>query len=219
MIGRRAAIAGAGCAVAGAARAAALPVPPGHRLGFDVMRRGSKIGEHAVTFEVAGAAVGVWVTAEIALHLGPIRIFHYQHHSVELWREGTVGSIQSRTDDDGSTEVMTALHSQAGLAVEGTRVPRFMAPPGTVPGSHWNRAMLERPFLNTQDGRLMRVTVTPAGSEPVPVAGGMLAVNRFRLRGDIELETWYDLSDTWAGLRFTAKDGSEVSYRRTAPLG
>lgn len=217
MMSRRAALATGLCAPFGAT--AALPVPAGKRLGFDVIRHGSKIGEHWVGFETAGSSVFVSVTVDIALHLGPIRVFHYAHRSKELWRDGEIASIESRTDDDGSEEVMTALRGEAGLVVEAWKRPRYVAPPRSLPASHWNRAMLDGPSINTQNGRLLTVTVSPCGTGPVASAGGTLPVRCFRLSGDVDLETWYDLSSAWAGLRFSARDGSEVTYRRSWPAG
>jgi hypothetical protein len=74
--------------------------------------------------------------------------------------------------------------------------------------------MLEAPFINTQDGRLMTQRVTMTGTEPVATDGGSVQARRYVLRGDANLVTFYDSSPTWEGLRFAAKDGSEVSYRR-----
>ena len=61
MIDRRQALSGAlmesGLALAGypsGATAAALPVPAGNRLGFDILRKGSKLGTHVITFAAAG---------------------------------------------------------------------------------------------------------------------------------------------------------------------
>jgi hypothetical protein len=217
MIGRRTVIAGA-CCTPLAAAFAALPVPPSRRLCFDVIRHGDKIGEHAVTFDVADRTVHVAVACDISVYFGPIRVFRYRHRSREAWQDGQVASIESHTDNDGGMEVMTALRGDQGLVTEGTKAPRYVAPARSLPGSHWNPAMLDAPFINTQDGRLMAPEVTPAGTGHVPCANGTITVRRFVLRGGVELETWYDLAGNWDGLRFAGRDGSEVSYRRTSPL-
>ena len=35
-----------------------------------------------------------------------------------------------------------------------------------------------------------------------------------RLSGDLDFDIWYDTSDTWAGMRFAADDGSVITYER-----
>jgi hypothetical protein len=98
--------------------------------------------------------------------------------------------------------------------VEGSKAPRYTAPPRSLPGTHWNRAMLDAPFINTEDGRLMHPTVTMVGEENVAVTGGTVEAQHFTLRGDADLDNFYDLTPSWVGLRFTAKDGSDIRYLR-----
>ena len=109
---------------------------------------------------------------------------------------------------------MTARRDENGLAVEGSKTPRYIAPPRSLPGTHWNRAMLDAPFINTQDGRLMHPVVAFAGTERLEVVGGLVDARHYTLRGDVNLDTFYDLGAVWAGLKSTAKDGSEIRYLR-----
>jgi hypothetical protein len=48
----------------------------------------------------------------------------------------------------------------------------------------------------------------------VPAASGSRVAHEFQLRGDVRLDTWYDPTPEWVGLRFTAHDGSVVVYER-----
>ena len=43
--------------------------------------------------------------------------------------------------------------------MQGTKAPRYIAPVDALPASHWNQRELEGPWINTQDGRLMRPKV------------------------------------------------------------
>lgn len=218
MIRRRGMLAGlASVHLAGvplASARAALPVPQGHRLTFEIIRKGDRIGEHSVAFEQSGDALTVSVAVDIGVFLGPICVFRYKHRATERWQANRVVSVEARTNDDGTTETMSARWDKTGLLVEGSKAARYVAPDNSLPGTHWNRAMLEAPFINTQDGRLMTQSVTMTGTEPVATDGGSVQARRYVLRGDANLVTFYDSSPTWEGLRFAAKDGSEVSYRR-----
>ncbi len=213
MIGRRLLLAGAAAIPFRAARAA-LPIPPGDRLAFHIIRKGDTIGAHTLTFRLAGPAMTVSVAVDIVVGLGPIAFFRYKHRATVHWEGGQVVSIDAHTNDDGTQRQMAARRDASGLVVEGSKARRYIAPPRSLPGTHWDRAMLDAPFINTEDGRLMHPTVTLAGMERVAVTGGSVEAQHFRLRGDANLDTFYDLTPSWVGLRFTGKDGSEIRYVR-----
>ncbi len=214
MIGRRALLAGA-AALLVSPSAGALPVPTGNRLDFRILRKGSQIGTHTLRFANTGDDLTVEVAADIVIGLGPIAFFRYRHRATERWRNGVVVSVDAETDDDGTKERMTARREGMSLVVEGTKAPRYVAPSTASPATHWNRRMLDGPLINTQNGLLMRPTIKMLGPGQVPTAdGGSLRADHVTLRGDADLDTWYDATPAWVGLRFTAKDGSVVEYRR-----
>ena len=74
--------------------------------------------------------------------------------------------------------------------------------------------MLDAPFISTDDGRLMCPTVTLVGTATLDVTGGSVIAQHYMIRGDADLDTFYDATPAWVGLRFTAKDGSEIRYLR-----
>jgi hypothetical protein len=41
-----------------------------------------------------------------------------------------------------------------------------------------------------------------------------MPAKRYVLTGDLDVELWYDVSDTWVGMRFSVDDGSVISYER-----
>ena len=213
MIGRRFLLAGLAAVPLKAARAA-LPIPDGDRLQFHVIRKGDTIGEQTLQFTRDGNALSVDVHCDIVVGVGPIAFFRYKHHATVHWQAEQVVSVDAQTNDDGTPRQMTARREANGLVVEGSRAPRYVAPPRSLPGTHWNRAMLDAPFINTEDGRLMSPKVTLMGMEKVEVTGGTIDAQHYRLRGDADLDTYYDLKPNWVGLRFIARDGSEIRYVR-----
>jgi hypothetical protein len=75
--------------------------------------------------------------------------------------------------------------------------------------------MLDGPIINTEHGKLLRPQVTALKEEAVPVAsGGTIEARHFAVRGDANLDTWYDDTPTWVGLRFVAHEGSEIRLER-----
>lgn len=214
MIGRRLLMGGLAVAPFGSAQAA-LPVPADDRLSFNIIRKGDKIGEHLLSFNRSTDGLKVAVAVDIVVGLGPIAFFRYKHRAAVQWHGAQVVSVDAETNDDGTPRQMTARREDVGLVVQGSKAQRYVAPAKSLPGTHWNRAMLDAPFINTEDGRLMSPTVTMAGMEKVAVGDGWVNAQHFRLRGDADLDTFYDSTPSWLGLRFTAHDGSEIRYVRT----
>jgi hypothetical protein len=200
---------------AASAKPSLMATPPGKTLGFDVMRNGSKLGQHLLTFDQDGNNLTVKVAVELKVCFGPIVFFRYVHHATEVWKDGALFSLDTKTNDDGAPNQVTGRRTDAGFVVEGTKAPRYIAPDTALPATHWNRHMLDAPFINTQDGRLMHPTITPLGPSAIPTAdGGTITADHFALTGDVMLDTWYDSTRNWAGLSFKASDGSVVIYER-----
>lgn len=210
MIRRRLLLAGMAALPATGARAA-LPIPAARRLGFRVVRNGSGIGQHVLAFEPDGPRLTVRISVDLAVGFGPITLYRYTHRAVERWEDGRVVAFQAETNDDGSRSTIAMRRQGDALAVESSRAGRYVAPPGALPATHWNRHMLDGPFINTQTGEVMRPTVRREGPEPLPWAPQRRG-ERFVLSGDVDLETWYDASPAWLGLRFRGSDGSAIHY-------
>jgi hypothetical protein len=213
MISRRLAVGGSALAWLWTGRTA-TPAPAGDRLAFRIVRKGNVVGEHILAFTRAGEALTVAVATDMVVSDGPIAMSRYKQRATILSTGNQIVSIDSETNDDGVPRKMTARRDDSGLVIEGSKAPRYVAPPRAQAGTFWNRAMLEAPFINIEDGRLMRPTITLIGTEHIEVAGGTVEARHFALRGDANLDTYYDLTSHWAGLRFAGKDGSEIRYVR-----
>lgn len=215
MIDRRALIAGgmAGLLVPDWGMAAPAGVPASGRLAFDVLRAGKKLGSHALTFRRSGEILSVEVNVELAYKVGPVTLFHYSHHATERWAGGEVVALDTQTNENGTRYRVTARREGGAFMVEGTSAPRYAAPANALPATHWNRHELDGPWINTQDGKLLRPQVAPRGVEAVPTASGTTRARHYALSGPLKLDMWYEEDGQWAGLAFT-KNGAEVRYLR-----
>ena len=215
MIDRRTMIAG-GAALAAMPMGlkAALPVPPGNRLGFDIMRKETKLGTHVLTFEPSGDMLTVRVAVDLTFKLAGITLYRYRHQATERWQGDRVMALDTQTDANGTPWQMSARREGAALMVQATKTPRFAAPADAMPATHWNHRELETPWINMQDGKILRPTVSARGIEAIPDAGGgLIRARHYALTGDVQLDMFYDDRLGWAGLSFT-KGGALVRYER-----
>ncbi len=176
---------------------------------FDIIRKGDRIGFHAVDVEeTADGAVRVETRIEMQVKFGPIPVFNYQHISTEVWRDGALQSVESTTDNNGKNESLRVTREGDALIVDGTRF-QGTGPGDAVPSSYWNKAIVSaNTLLDTQNGRLIDVTVANLGETPSPTGA---QAEQHRLSGSVDLNLWYD-GPRWVGADFVVR-GQELTYR------
>ena len=193
---------------------ASLPVP-GDKLGFDIMRKGSKLGTHELSFERNGDALSVHSAVDLVVKIGFITLYRYSLHAEERWLGDELVALMTSSSDNGTPNQVSGRRDATGFVVEGTKAKRYVAPANALPASHWNRRELDGPLINVQDGRLMHPKVAIGGSDMIPTATGtQIRANHIVLTGDVQLDMWYDAKPSWAGLSFKAKDFSTIRYER-----
>lgn len=194
---------------------ASLPVPSKKALSFRIMRNGSDIGTHKLDFSQDGDALTVTVNVRMSVGIGPVRFFHYRHHTVELWNGDVFTNLDSKTDYDGTPAFCTVRRTGNELTVEGSKTQRYTAPGSTLAATHWNEAELKGPMINPENGEMMQPKISNLGNEQIAVASGaMIPAQHYSWRGKDTLDLWYDADNDWAGLKATVKDGSELIYER-----
>ncbi|WP_428334650.1 DUF6134 family protein [Novosphingobium sp.] len=218
-IARREALGGALGGIAallapGMARAAALPVPPANRLGFDVMMGSRKLGSHELVFHPQGDGLLVDVVVDLAYRIGPMTLFRYTHTARERWTGGQIAELTTQTNENGTHYKVDARRENGAFVVQPPGHPSYAAPADALPATHWNRRELDGPLINTQNGELLRPQIAPEGLSSVAAADGKpLRVRKYALSGPVKLNLWYDEAQQWAGLSFV-KGGFEVRYAR-----
>lgn len=195
---------------------AATGVPPEGRLAFRVLRRGSEIGTHALTFSQQGDRLTVRIAVDMAVGIGPLTLYRYRLRVTEIWEGDRFASMESEANDDGTAQRVTARREGVGVHVASIQ-GEIPMPAEALPLTHWNMAVTRAPLFNPQTGLRMDLTATPQGmSTPPSAPAESRPMRHFAFAGEAALEDWYDAADQWSGLRAVAKDGSVVTYVRTA---
>lgn len=190
--------------------------PAGRRLSFVVSRNGEEVGAHRMTFSGPAAAPRVLTEVEMLVKLGPVPVFRYRHTAEERWADGRFQSLETRTNANGRNRHVVARRTSAGVVIEAGR-ERIAAPEDAAPLTHWNTAAFGDPLFNPQEGKLLKIAANRRGGETIRLTDGSpLAATRWTLRGDAEIDNWYDAQGVWAALRGKLPDGSTMDYKRAA---
>jgi hypothetical protein len=194
----------------GALRAA----PAGGRLAFAVYRNGTQIGEHRMSFVGDPGAQVITTDVAMTVKLGPVPIYRYRHRAVERWAGGSFAALESATDGNGKRQSVNATRTASAVMIETTK-GEITAPANALPLTHWNPQAMAGPLFNPQEGKMLHVTAARGGRETIVLADGRsVQATCWSLRGEAEIDDFYDPSGTWVGLRGKLADHSRVEYRR-----
>ncbi len=199
------------------AAAFALPIPASNAMAFKVLRNGTPIGEHHLSFTQNGDDLAVDINVALLVKFAGITVFRYQLNATEKWQAGKFSSLHSVVNDNGTPLEVEAHQVPGGYLVTDINHsnpskswPQYTAPPDTLPLTYWNKAMLNGNILNIQTAHSYRVTVNSPGWNRLPTAnGGTIVAQRFDVTGKLRLSVWYDQTNTWAGLAFSV-NGNET---------
>jgi hypothetical protein len=186
-------------------------IPDNGRLSFRVMREESDIGSHELIFRRDGTRLDVEIAIDLKVTLLGISVYRYSHRAQETWESGRLIALETVTDDNGKPFKVSARISDSGFVVIANGSEAIF-PADIFPSSHWNRAWIDKPLLNTQTGEKINYTAASRGSETIAIASGSLAAEHFTTAGDLRKDIWFDAAGRWAKSRFAAPDGSSISY-------
>jgi hypothetical protein len=134
---------------------------------------------------------------------------------VEHWQDGKFSTLDTQTDDNGTSYEVHARRDEAGIVIQATNMPDQVAPHDTLPLTHWAEAAMGARLFNPQTGKLLHETAQPRGDGVVALANGArIAATRFALAGEAPIDDWYDSTKRWAALDAVGRDGSRITYRR-----
>lgn len=184
-----------------AASAGAVPA----EAQFRVLREGSPIGTHRVSFAEAEGGLTARTEVDIAVRLAGFTVFRLTHRFAETWNQGRLVLVASRHDRNGTLTEMTARAVAGAILVEGTAGPQRL-PATAAPLTWWDAARLNGPLFDNATGRPLRLTLV-RGALP---GGG----TRWTATGEEESEGTYAADGIWTGWRTKAEDGSTVIYER-----
>ena len=209
--------------------AADAPYPS--RITYAIYRDGQQIGRHVVTFDHKGPLKVVTVDCQVEVKALGVAAYRYSPRGREEWNGDQLQSLQAQTDDNGRRFTVTAERRDGALVVErtapaptptaaladqgyrGPDVSRQVLPGNLLPTSGWNFGQVKQTaLLNTENGKVAQIQVTPAGQETVQTPSGSVATTRYRYTGDLHMEQWFDSAGRWIKGTFSAFDGSTIEY-------
>lgn len=173
-------------------------VPSTNEKAFILMRKGDQIGFHHIQFTRNGSALQADIHIEIKIKLGFITLFSYLHRNSEVWSEGKLIAINSRTEVNGKTDfVNLKLDDEGEWQGQSSRFEDPI-PAQVLTTSYFDPNFIRQSeVLNSQDGRVIKLDIKKIGVEPYSVSDSTTLAHRYRARGDLALDVWYSENGEW----------------------
>jgi hypothetical protein len=168
----------------GSAHASAERVREWH---FTVYLDDNKIGYHHVRVEGPDEQRSVAIDAKFDVKFLFFNAYRYRHDNQEVWSNGCLQRLASRTDDNGEL-----------LQVDAYWDPSFLT---------------SDKLLNAQTGEHLNVNIEQLGTDHVDVKGKSTPALRYRLTArDLNIDLWYSPQREWLALE-SQTNGGRLRYR------
>lgn len=191
--------------------------PATDKLAFEVLRKGKPIGTHTIAFTPNGNNLQVDIDIRLDVKFLMFNAYSYRHKNQEIWRDGRLVQIETKTDDDGENFFVNGRANGEGFDVNSS-AGEATAPATIIPTSYWDPAIVEQnKLLNTQNGELLEVSVASGDETEIVVGDETVDARHYVMSGDLDLELWYDSDGILSRIRFEASDGSTIDYRAMPP--
>lgn len=143
--------------------------------------------------------------------------YQYSSRATETWKDGRLQQLENSANYGGKEYVVNAVATEEGLSVKVNGQERTARPDVWVT-SYWklpdrkyrNQSL---PLLNGDTGRDIRGALERVGSEKINVAGKPQQAERYRVKGDVQVDLWYDDQE-----RLVRQESLESGHRTVLEL-
>jgi hypothetical protein len=143
---------------------------------------------------------------------------YYKHVSTELWTQGCLTKIDSKTDDDGKIIEVNGLLNGNEFLIKTNKLSESL-PACIMTFAYWDPNMLkEKKLLNPQNAEWLDIETTLIKQELLSVKGQNIMTNHYVLKGTKEgherlvIDLWYDEEMNWVGLKSPTPIG-DIFYK------
>jgi len=189
---------------------------PVNSVVFDVLRDGSKIGEHRLLFEPQDDdTLKVSVETDMTVKFAFLTVFHYQHKRVERWQGDELQSLAGMTNDDGREFEVSIVRKEGHYSRTVNGSEEEIAGPVQI-DSLWSKDRITAGKLfSAESDDIYRVRSDVLGWETILGASGRkIEAEHVKLTGELDRDLWYGHGGELVKIQYETKDGETFEYLR-----
>lgn len=181
---------------------------------FDVLRDGSKIGEHRLVFEREDDTLKVSVETDMTVKFAFLTVFRYEHKRIERWRNGELESLAGMTNDDGKEYEISIVRKEGHYSRTVNGSEEELTGPVAV-DSLWSRDRLSAGKLfSAASDKVYRVRSDLMGTETIEAKGAPVEAEHYKLSGELDRDLWYAASGELLKVKYENAEGETFEYIR-----
>ena len=186
-------------------------------LKFRVLLDEREIGYHRFRIADRGDAQVIQSDADFDVRVLFLPVYSYLHENEEIWRDGCLARITSRTDANGDRYTVSGERRGEVFEIGTREETRRLEHDCVMSFAYWNRAFLtQRRLLNAQTGELVEVRVERLGERPLRLEERTVDAEGFRVlspNNGIDITVWYAAADgRWLTLESLLEGGKVIRY-------
>lgn len=173
---------------------------------WGVLRNGSVIGTHNVTFTQRGNEVTALSEIVITPRVMGVVVYRFEHRYTEVTRGGRFVQVRSRLNRNGHIVEVEAEALPQGVTLRGPE-GALQLPRDAAPLSWWEPQRFGggTPLFGTTTGKPMDLRWA---REALPAGG-----TRWRTTGEVEAVLEFDAAQRWTAYQVKGDDGNDLSYQ------
>jgi len=191
----------------------AAPMPGEGVATFRIVRAGSRIGTHELTFDrLSGGGERVRTAIDIEVTVFGFSAYRYTHRAEEIWRRGVLDALDTKTErSNGPNKQVQARREGDTLRISGSG-GEHAAEGSVLTTSLWHRdTPRQSRLLGIEDGTLKSVEGRFVTNETVDTPEGEVNAKRYAVRGEFARDLWYGPDGRLVRVEFTTdRDGSRI---------
>ncbi len=180
---------------------------------FRVWLDDTPIGYHQVSINNDSNRKTVQTVAKFDVRFLFIPVYSYNHETRELWENGCLVNISSKTDDNGDDYFINSNQQEKQLALE-TQDGATKLDGCVRTFAYWDIDLLKgERLLNTQTGEYQAVTMTDMGTGKLSIDEDQIEARHFRLViENMTIDLWYTKEMRWLALESVTESGALLRY-------
>ena len=180
---------------------------------FDVFVDERNIGTQVFNVKRSGQKIQVKTTADFEVRIALIPFFNYDHDCTEVYTDGCLDSITSKTDKDGEELFVKGRKTEAGFSVTSKKGSKTYKDTCIRAFSYWDKTLLKgrKRLLNSENGDYDKVKFSPLGD--ATLKGKKVKKYALEAHG-VSIYLYYSATGEWLRLETTLEDDKKLSYQR-----
>ena len=181
---------------------------------FALLLDDKPIGNHQFSVMQSGDKTIVDINAAFDVKFLFFNAYQYRHSNKEVWENGCLLSINSSTDDNGTSYQVSGELINDQFQVSSKQGSEFHDP-CVQSYYYWNPMILKQTrLLNSQTGEYETVEVKPRGMQKINIAGREVDAKHYQLiTKKFQIDLWYSTQGEWLSLRSTTESGNILNYQ------